>query len=108
MLRSLSEDPQVDGIPDLHKIGYTARTPEARISGSNKHATFLGADVELVAKYEMPGAMARGVEHLLHRFFAASRLDTWFERDGAVVAEANEWFSVPLDAIEEATRAARG
>lgn len=104
VLRSLSDDPQVRAIPDLHKIGYTSGAPEQRISGANHHATFLGAAVELVATYEMPRAMAQGVEQLLHRFFAASRLDTWFERDGIVVAEANEWFSVPVDAIEEATQ----
>lgn len=104
VLRSLSEALQVRAIPDLHKIGYTSRPPEERISGASSHATFLGAGVELAAKYEMPRAMAQGVERLLHRFFAASRLDTWFERDGVVAAEANEWFSVPIDAIEEATQ----
>lgn len=104
VLRSLSADPRVEAIADLHKIGYTARSPEERISSANRSATFLGAGVELAAAYEMPRAMAQGVERLLHRFFASSRLDTWFERDGTVVAEAREWFSVPIGAIEDATQ----
>jgi hypothetical protein len=102
VLRSLSNDSQVAPIPDLHKIGYTSQPPEARVRGASGHATFLGAAVELVDTYEMPRAMARGVEGLLHRFFAASRLDTWFERDGKVVAEAKEWFAVPAEAVREA------
>jgi hypothetical protein len=39
---------------------------------------------------------------LLHRFFAAARIDAWFERDGLPVADALEWFSVPLEVIEDA------
>jgi hypothetical protein len=41
---------------------------------------------------------------MLHRIFAATRLDVWFERNGSHIADANEWFAVPLEAIEEAVR----
>jgi hypothetical protein len=102
VLRSLSDDPQVTAIPDLHKLGFTTLTLAQRMSGAKKHATFLGADVEEVASYEMPAAMARGVEKLLHQFFGAARVDAWFEQGGATSAEANEWFSVPVDAIDKA------
>jgi hypothetical protein len=33
---------------------------------------------------------------------AAARLDVWFESAGRNVAEANEWFDVPLALIDEA------
>ncbi len=102
VLRSLSESPQVWGIPDLHKIGFTTMTTGERTAGAKRHATFLGADVEEVAAYEMPSAMARGVERLLHRFFAAARLDAWFEQGGVTTAEATEWFSVPITEIDKA------
>ena len=46
--------------------------------------------------------MARGVENLLHRFFALARIDAWFEHEGVSTAEVREWFSVPLDVIDEA------
>jgi hypothetical protein len=101
-LRSLSDDPQVTAIPDLHKIGFTTTTPKQRLSGAAKHPTFLGADVEEVASYEMPAAMARGVEKLLHQFFAGARIDAWFERGGVTSAEVNEWFSVPRETINQA------
>ena len=52
--------------------------------------------------FEMPAAITRRVESLLHRFFASVRLDAWFERDGVPVADVREWFYVPLAAIEEA------
>jgi hypothetical protein len=102
VLRSLSESPEVTGIPDLHKIGFTTSEVSQRTSGARRHATFLGADVEEVAVYEMPAAMARGVEKLLHGFFAYARIDAWFEHAGVSTAEAREWFSVPLHLIDEA------
>jgi hypothetical protein len=102
VLRSLSTDPQVTAIPDLHKIGFTTLTTAQRTSGAKKHATFLGADVEEVAVYEMPATMARGVERLLHQFFSAALVDAWFEQGGVTTAEMNEWFSVPLEEIDKA------
>ncbi len=101
VLRSLSEDPQVKEIPDLHKIGFTTLTTAQRTSGAKKHATFLGADVEEVAVYEMPASMARSVEKLLHQFFGVARVDAWFEQGGVTTAEMHEWFSVPLHEINK-------
>jgi hypothetical protein len=58
--------------------------------------------VEEIAAYRLPAAAAASVESILHRFFDAARLDIWFDRDGKTVAEANEWFDVPLPVIDEA------
>ncbi len=102
VLRSLSDDPAVQAIPDLYKIGFTTADVAQRTSGARRHATFLGAAVEEVSIYEMPTAMARGVENLLHRFFALARIDAWFEHEGVATAEVREWFSVPLAVIDEA------
>jgi hypothetical protein len=102
VLRSLSDDPQVTGVPDLHKIGFTTLTMAQRTSGAKKHTTFLGAGVKEVATYEMPASMARGVEKLLHRFFGAARVEAWFEQRGVTTAEINEWFSVPLEQVDKA------
>lgn len=102
VLRSLSEDPEVAAVPDLHKIGFTTTTIAQRTSGAAKSATFLGAPVREVLSLEMPRAMARGVEGILHNFFSGVRLDAWFEREGVATSQVREWFSVPLEAIEEA------
>jgi len=50
----------------------------------------------------VPAGIEAKVEHLLHRVFADVRLDVGFERDGQTTAEAREWFSVPLEVIDEA------
>jgi len=102
VLRSLSDDPQLSGFRDVHKIGFTTQTVEHRTAGAEGDVTFLGAPVETVASYSLPAVAAQPVEAILHSFFASGRLDTWFERSNQIVAEANEWFDVPLSAIDEA------
>jgi hypothetical protein len=102
VLRSLCEDEQLTRFADAHKIGFTTGTVEQRTSAAQKHSTFLNAPVEEVAAYKLPAAAAAVVESLLHKFFASARLDVWFDRNGTTVAEANEWFDVPLAAIDEA------
>jgi len=100
--KSLSEDPQVRAFPDLHKIGFTTGTAEDRVADAIGSATFLDAPVKLVETFELPRSIAGKVEALLHRFFAAAQIDAWFEREGLHVADAREWFSVPLSEIEQA------
>ena len=101
-LRSLSKDPQLNRFDQIHKIGSTRQKVEDRISGASKDATFLGAPVEIAAVYKVPEGSEADLEKLLHRIFAASRLDVWFEKDGKVGESANEWFAVSLSAIEQA------
>lgn len=102
VLRSLSEDPQLAPFTDLHKIGSTRQEVESRISGASKEATFLGAPVEIVATYKVPEGTEASFEQLLHKVFADSRLDIWFEKDGRLGDAATEWFDVPLEAIDDA------
>jgi len=102
VLRSLSDDPQVRSLAHLYKIGSTKQTVEARTGGASKHTTFLNAPVEVVAEYSVPAGVEHKVERLLHRLFSSVRLDVWFEQRGVTVTEANEWFVVPLKAIDEA------
>jgi hypothetical protein len=104
VLRSLSDDPQVRDIPDLYKIGSTKQTVKMRTAGAHKQTTFLNAPVEMVAEYAVPAGIEHKVERLLHRLFSGVRLDVWFEQRGATVAEANEWFVLPLKAIDDAIR----
>ncbi len=102
VLRSLSDDPQLALFAGVHKIGFTTRTVADRLAGAETYTTFLGAPVEEVARYTLPAIAAQQVEALLHDFFGSARLDIWFEREGKVVSEANEWFDVPRDTIDEA------
>lgn len=102
VLRSRSSDPQVSGIAHLHKIGCTSRTTEERTEDAVKEPTYLMGPVEKVAEYLVPLGIEARVEHLLHRLFASVRLDVVFERNGQTLKEAQEWFSVPLDVIDQA------
>jgi hypothetical protein len=102
VLRSLSTDSQVAAIPDLHKIGFTTRTTAARIQQANAEKTYLRAPVALAAEYSLPASLASGIEATLHQFFAGAKIQVTYEHGGVVLSEANEWFSVPLSAIDEA------
>ena len=102
VLRSLSEDPRISSIPDLHKIGSTSGPVESRIATAASDTTFLSAPVEILAEYQLPAAAVRRVESLLHEFFADARMDIWFEMGDGKYRDANEWFDVPLPRINEA------
>jgi Meiotically up-regulated gene 113 len=102
VLRSLSDDPQVKALTELHKIGSTSATAHDRVARAASDTTFLGAPVEIVEEYRVPRGAERKLEAILHRMFASARVDAWFERQGRATTEANEWFAVPFRVIEEA------
>ena len=102
VLRSRSADPRVSALENLHKIGSTRQPVKDRVSGSETDATFLGAPVEIASVFKVPEGTETSFERLLHRVFADSRLDIWFEKDDQLGSSATEWFDVPLDAIDQA------
>jgi hypothetical protein len=101
VLESLSPLPEIQAIPNLHKIGFTRRSVVERIKGAENSTTYLQGAVRVVDEYELPAVIAPNVEHLLHRFFADVRLDVRFEIRGVEVAECKEWFAVPRAVIAE-------
>lgn len=103
VLRSLSEHPYIAEHRNLiHKIGITANNVETRIARAAHDATFLLADVELVATYKLTHINRSKIEALLHRIFASVLLDlTINDRFGNPV-KPREWFLVPLSVIDEA------
>lgn len=102
VLRSLSDDPQIAGIKDLHKIGFTRDSVEKRVKNAAKSPTYLMAPVEVVASYRTYNLRASALENLLHRVFAEVQLDlTQADRKGREYDPA-EWFVVPRDVIDQA------
>ena len=103
VLRSKSNHPLVNENRELvHKIGVTNTTVEKRIAGANKEATFLMADVEVMATYELYNINRKKLENLIHRIFEPARLDIEIvDRFGNPVVP-REWFLVPLFIINEA------
>ncbi len=108
VLRSLSNDPFVTAHRELiHKIGVTGGEVASRIANAAQEATYLLADVEVVATYKLAGINRAKLESLFHRIFAPAQLDlTIHDRFGHPV-RPREWFLVPLHAIDEAVRAVR-
>jgi len=86
----------------VHKIGVTNMAVEKRIAGAHLQPTFLMANVEIVATYELYNINRTKLENLIHRIFESARLDIEImDRFGKPVAP-REWFLVPLFAINEA------
>jgi len=102
VLRSRSEDPQIAGMKDLHKIGFSRGPVEKRIADAPKQPTYLMASVEVVADYRAYNVKISALENLLHRVFAEVRLDiTQIDRRGRDY-DPSEWFVVPLSVIDQA------
>lgn len=102
VLRSLSADPQISSIPNLHKIGFSTTPVAKRIIGAETSPTYLMAPVEVVADYRVYNVKPSKLEALLHRLFAEVRLGlTQVGGDGKKYDPA-EWFMVPFDVIDQA------
>ncbi|PPJ06380.1 GIY-YIG nuclease family protein [Nocardia cyriacigeorgica] len=102
VLRSLSNDPQIASINNLHKIGFSRGTVERRIKNAEKSPTYLMARVEVVANYRAYNLKTSALENLLHRVFGDVRLDiTQIDSKGRDY-DPSEWFVVPLNVIDQA------
>lgn len=102
VLRSKSDHPLIKEHRDvIHKIGVTNGNIERRISNAKLDPTFLMADVEIVATYELSNIHRTKLENLIHRFFEPAKLDIEImDRFGNPVVP-REWFLVPLFIIDE-------
>ena len=75
---------------------------ETRIANAVNEATYLLAEVEIVATYKLVGIQRAKLENLIHRIFAPAQIDiTIPDRFGKPV-QPKEWFLVPLAVIDEA------
>lgn len=103
VLRSKSDHPMVAQHRDIvHKIGVTNLSVKQRIAGARLQPTFLMADVEVVATYELFNINRAKLETLIHRIFEPARFEVEIrDRFGKPVIP-REWFMVPLFVIDEA------
>jgi T5orf172 domain len=108
VLRSLSSHPFVSEHRELiHKIGVTGGKVEARIAGADKDATYLLADVEVVATYTLHNLNRVRLENIVHRLFGAAQLDLTIDDRFGHPVKPREWFLVPLHVIDEAVERIR-
>ncbi|MAG65286.1 MAG: hypothetical protein CMK74_05360 [Pseudomonadales bacterium] len=108
VLRSQSSHPFVAEHRDLiHKIGVTGGKVETRIAGAEKDATYLLADVEVVATYKLHNINRTQLENIFHRLFGPAQLDLTIEDRFGRPVKPREWFLVPLQVIDEAVERIR-
>lgn len=108
VLRSRSDHPFVAEHRELiHKIGVTGGKVETRIAGADKDATYLLADVDVVATYKLHNLNRTKMENLFHRLFGAAQLDLTIEDRFGNPVKPREWFLVPLHLIDEAVQRIR-
>jgi len=103
VLRSKSDHPTVAAHRDvLHKIGVTRGDVARRVANARLDPTFLMADVEIVATYELYNINQVRLENLIHRIFGAARLDIEIKDRFGLPIIPREWFLVPRFVIDEA------
>jgi hypothetical protein len=103
VLRSKSEHPVVAANRNLlHKIGVTGGKVETRITNANLDPTFLMADVEVIATYELYNISRVKLENLIHRVFDPAQLDIEIKDRFGNPVKPREWFLVPLFVVNEA------
>ena len=102
VLRSKSDHHVIKENRDvIHKIGVTGGNVTKRISNAKLDPTFLMADVEVVATYELYNINRSKLENVLHKFFDSARLNIQInDRFGHPVVP-REWFLVPLFIIDD-------
>ena len=103
VLRSQSTQPFVTEHRELiHKIGVTGGKVETRIAAAAKDATYLLADVEIVATYKLHNLNRTRLENIFHRLFGAAQIDVTIQDRFGNPVKPREWFLVPLNVIDEA------
>jgi T5orf172 domain len=102
VLRSKSNHPAVAAHRDvLHKIGVTGGDVSQRIANARLDPTYLMADVEIVATYELYNINRSRLENLIHRIFGPARLDIEIKDRFGQPVGPREWFLAPLFVIDE-------
>lgn len=103
ILRSKSNHPAVAPHREvLHKIGVTGGDVTRRVANARLDPTFLMADVEVVATYELFNISRTRLENLIHKIFCNARLNIEIKDRFGQPVTPREWFLVPLQVIDEA------
>jgi len=105
VLQSLSAHPFVAEHRELiHKIGITGGKVATRIADARNDATYLLAEVQVVAEYKLHNIRRSRLENIFHRLFARAQIDLTIEDRFGKPVKPREWFLVPLPVIDEAVQ----
>ena len=101
-MKSRSADPKIHAIPNLYKIGFSSGEVTDRIRNAVNEPTYLMSEVIIVEQARCYNMSVRGLEDTIHKIFGEANVDiTIKDRDGNT-HHPKEWFSVPLNVIEQA------
>ncbi len=101
ILRSLSDNIEIVEIENLYKIGFSTGDVSKRIRNAISEPTYLMAEVQNVATYRCYNINVRSLESQLHAIFNKVRLNIEIKDKNQNIHRPREWFSAPLDVIEE-------
>jgi len=101
ILKSLSNDPKIQSLKNLYKIGFSNIPVEERIKNSSEEPTYLMAPVSIVSTFECYNFNPQKLEQLLHNFFGSAcvNIDIFDKKNQRHMPR--EWFSAPLPVIEK-------
>jgi len=110
VLRSRSDHPFEAAHRELiHKIGVTGGKVEARIAAAPKDATYLLADVDVVATYKLHNVNRTKLENILHRLFGNAQRDLTIEdRFGTPSSRASGFWCPFMSLITPSNACATG
>ena len=102
VLQSLSTVPEIAGLKNLFKIGYSTVPVPERIKNAAEEPTYLMAPVKVVEVFECYNLNPQKFELLLHTFFGKACLNVdVYDKQGKRFSP-REWFIAPLHIIEAA------
>lgn len=102
ILKSLSNEPEINCVNNLYKIGYSTTPVKLRIANAENEPTYLMAPVQLVSEFECYNMKTHKFEGLLHTFFGHSCLDLKVADHKGIAHTPREWFIAPLPCIKQA------
>ena len=101
ILSSLSENPKIQSIKNLYKIGYCSTSVEERIKNVKNDTTFLMAPVKIVSSYKTFNLNPQKFENTIHNFFVDKCLDIKIADNLGQNKRPKEWYVVPIRIIEK-------
>ena len=104
VLRSLSRDPRVRTIKNLHKIGFCSGLIEDRIKNAQAEPTYLMGAVHVVLAAKCYNIKTKTLEGNLHAFFSDCNVEIEVSDNYGKIHHPREWFVAPLQIIEQAIK----
>lgn len=101
VLRSLSPNPEIAGVKNLYKIGFTTNSVEERIANAEHEPTYLMAPVQIMTTAQIVNMNSFVFESLLHQFFSAVQFQVKVYDDEGCEHVPSEWYVAPLEIIEK-------